>query len=176
MDAPPLAVTLIRALYAYHWWANRRLWEVAAALGEDVARREIGRQFSFPTLKGMFAHLYGADWAWLQRWRGTSPTALPGDADFATMAALRERWDGLEAEQRRFVEAVTAEDLERTVHFKTVDGRASALPLWTLLQHVANHATHHRSEIATMLTMVAGSPPPTDLLVYHRLQAGERPA
>jgi uncharacterized damage-inducible protein DinB len=30
----------------------------------------------------------------------------------------------------------------------------SSLPLWVLLQHVANHSTHHRSEVATMLIMV----------------------
>jgi len=169
-----VGVPLIQGLYEYHWWANRRLWDVAAALGEEVARRPVGGQFSFPTLKGMFAHIYGADWVWLQRWNGTSPAALPGDADFPSLAALRGRWDAVEAEQRGFVTALTAGDLERIVEFKTTDGRLDRLPLWALLQHVVNHATHHRSEVATMLTMVSGSPPPTDLVVYHRIRAGRR--
>ena len=32
--------------------------------------------------------------------------------------------------------------------------------------HVPNHATHHRSEIATMLTMASGSPPDTGINSY----------
>ena len=31
-DFPSLMLT--RELYEYHWWANRRLFEAAAALGE----------------------------------------------------------------------------------------------------------------------------------------------
>ena len=54
--------------------------------------------------------------------------------------------------------------------------RDLALPLGGLLQHVVNHATHHRSEIATMITMLSGSPPGTDLVVYQLMQAGQIPA
>jgi uncharacterized damage-inducible protein DinB len=31
---------------------------------------------------------------------------------------------------------------------------------------VANHATHHRSEIATMMTMISGSPPDSGINTY----------
>ena len=66
--------------------------------------REAGTQFSFPTLRRMLAHIYGADWAWLQRWIGTSPspTKLPGD-EIPSLGVLRERWDALEREQRAFI-------------------------------------------------------------------------
>jgi uncharacterized damage-inducible protein DinB len=39
--------------------------------------------------------------------------------------------------------------------------------LGPLLQHVVNHATHHRSEVATMLTIVSGSPPDTGINTYR---------
>jgi uncharacterized damage-inducible protein DinB len=45
--------------------------------------------------------------------------------------------------------------------------------LWPLLQHVANHATHHRSEVATMLTMLSGSPPDTGIATYRLLVSGQ---
>jgi len=41
---------------------------------------------------------------------------------------------------------------------------------------VTNHATHHRSEVATMLTMISGSPPSTDFVVWQLMAAGQRPA
>ena len=65
---------MIRELFDYHRWANRRLFDVAAGLGE-AATRDMGPQWSFPTLKGMFAHIYGADYIWLTRWTGSSPTS-----------------------------------------------------------------------------------------------------
>ena len=45
-------------------------------------------------------------------------------------------------------------------------GEAFRRPLGLLLLHVPNHATHHRSEIATMLTMASGSPPDTGINTY----------
>jgi len=168
------SVELIRGLYEYHWWANRRLFDVAASLGEEVAAREAGTQFSFPTLRRMLAHIYGADWAWLQRWIGTSPspTKLPGD-EIPSLGVLRERWDALEREQRAFIQGLTVTDLTRVVTYRNTVGREFRLALGPLLQHVANHATHHRSELATMLTVSSGSPPPTDLVVYHLLRTGQ---
>lgn len=163
---------MIRELYAYHRWANRRLFDVAAALGEEAASQEVGKQFSFPTLRRMFAHLYGADWVWLMRWKGTSPTKLPG-GEIENLADLRERWDALEKEQRAFIESLTPADLGRIVAHTSTEGKAFKVALGPLLQHVANHATHHRSEVATMLTMLSGSPPFTDLVYYHLIQSGQ---
>ena len=164
---------LVRGLYDYHRWANRRLFDVAAALGEDLAARDVGKQFSFPTIKRMFGHLYGADWVWLSRWKGTSPTKLPG-AEFATLASIRAPWDELEKEQQAFVEALTASDLTREVAFKNTEGKPFKVTLWPLLQHVPNHATHHRSEIATMITMISGSPPDTGVNSYLLMRTGQQ--
>lgn len=166
------ALDLVRGLYDYHRWANRRLFDVATGLGEDLASREVGRQFSFPTVTRMFGHLYGADWVWLSRWKGASPTKLSG-AEFATLASIRAPWDDLEKEQRAFVETLTPADLARVVEYKNTEGKPFKLALWPLLQHVPNHATHHRSEIATMLTMISGSPPDTGVNSYLLLKTGQ---
>ena len=163
-----MAVALIRELYDYHRWANRRLFDVAAGLG-DAATRDMGPQWSAPTLKGMFAHIYGADEAWLQRWKGTSPDRLLADADFASMADLRARWDLFEAEQRAFVEALTEADLARPVEYRNTAGHPFRVTLAPLLQQVVNHATHHRSEAATMITLISGSPPDSGLALYRTL-------
>jgi uncharacterized damage-inducible protein DinB len=156
----------LRALYAYHWWANRRLFELTTGLGEEAAGRDIGKQFSFPTLRGMLAHLYGADFNWLARWKGQPTGPIPG-GDIPTLSELRLRWEILELEQRAFVEALTPADLSRVVAYKSLDGKPLRVPLWPLLQHVPNHATHHRSELATMITMISGSPPDTGILTFH---------
>jgi uncharacterized damage-inducible protein DinB len=159
-------------LYAYHRWANRRLFDVASALGEETCGQEIGKQFSVPTLRRMFAHVYGADALWLARWKGQPTGALPG-ADIASMAALRKDWDALAAEQQAWVEALKPVDLGREVHYKDTAGNAYHTPLGILLAHVAGHGNHHRSEIATMLTMVSGPPPDTGIVAWHRTVTGQ---
>ena len=65
--------------------------------------------------------------------------------------------------------AAALADLKRTLDYKATDGKPYSQPLWHLLQHVVNHATHHRSEVATMVTMTKGSPAPTDMVLYYRL-------
>lgn len=161
-----MAVGLIRELYDYHRWANRRLFDVAAGLG-DAVTRDMGAHWSFPTLKGMFAHIYGADDVWLTRWKGSSPGRLLSDADFPTVADLRARWDALEALQRAFVDGLGEADLARPVVYKNTSGQEFRVALGPLLQHVVNHATHHRSEAATMITLISGSPPDTGINTYR---------
>jgi uncharacterized damage-inducible protein DinB len=167
-----MSLALVRSLYEYHRWANRRLFDVAQALGEDACARDMGKQWSVPTLTRMFAHLYGADVNWLKRWKGSSPTESPF-FDLATMAEVRRTWDPLEAEQKAFVESLTDADLSRVIDYTNSQGQAFRIALGVLLQHVANHATHHRSEIATMLTLLSGSPPDTGINTWELLRTGQ---
>jgi uncharacterized damage-inducible protein DinB len=37
-----------------------------------------------------------------------------------------------------------------------------------ILQHVVNHSTYHRGQIATMLRQLGTKAIPTDLIAYHR--------
>jgi uncharacterized damage-inducible protein DinB len=161
-----MSVELIRELYDYHRWANRRLFDVAAGLGE-ASTRDLGKQWSVPTIKGMFAHLCSADFIWLSRWKGVSPTRMLTDGDFPTFADLRATWDTLEAEQRAFVESLTAADLARPISYKSTEGVPFSVALGPLLHHVVNHATHHRSEAATMITLISTSPPDTGINTYR---------
>jgi len=167
-----MSITLMRDLYEYHRWANRRLFDVAVALGEEACARELGKQFSVPSLTRMFAHVYGADLNWLKRWKGSSPTESPF-FDIGSMAEVRRQWDPLEAEQKAFVEGLSEADLARTIDYKNSQGQAFRAPLGILLQHVTNHATHHRSEIATMLTILSGSPPDTGISTWELLRTGQ---
>jgi uncharacterized damage-inducible protein DinB len=127
----------------------------------------MGTHWSVPTVKEMFAHLCGADGLWLARWKGSSPTQVTGGSDFATLAALRPVWDRVETDQRAYIEVLSDSDLDRVVTYRTTDGAELSVPLGPSLQHVVNHATHHRSEVATMITLISGSPPDTGINTYR---------
>jgi uncharacterized damage-inducible protein DinB len=57
--------------------------------------------------------------------------------------------------------------------YRLLSGKVYQQPLGLLLHHVTDHGTHHRSEIATMLTMVSGSPPGTGLARFLALRSGQ---
>src|SRR3989442_11025369 len=100
-----MSVALIREYWAYHHWANRKLFEVTAALGEEAAGRPVGTQFSEPTLRAMLVHIYGAEWFWLETWRRRPPADGPGVPAYClfipTLRAVPRGWDELPGAQQR---------------------------------------------------------------------------
>ena len=157
-----MSIELIRGLYDYHRWANHQLFDLALARGEEVCERNMGPEWSMPSVRTMFGHIYGADAIWLARWREAPLAGFP-DGAFTSMADLRTAWDVFEADQRRYIDAMSDADLHRVLEYKNQSGVPQRAPMWRLLQHVPNHATHHRSEINTMLTLASGSPADTGI-------------
>ena len=93
-----MSLGTVRLLYDHHWWANRTLLDTAAKLGEAKAAQKIGSQFSEPSLKRMFFHIFGVDGLWLARWQGVSPASVPDEP--ATLAERGERGVGRVREQK----------------------------------------------------------------------------
>ena len=48
-------------------------------------------------------------------------------------------------------------------------------PLGPMLQHLANHSTYHRGQIATLLRQLGTKSISTDLIAYHRELAAGAP-
>lgn len=168
----PITRETIQPLVDFNYWANRQVLDAVEQLPADVFTREVGREFSFSTLQGTLAHIMGAEMVWLARWRGASPTGMEPAERYPTVAALGGRWAEVERELRGFIGALGDDGLARVVEYRAMDGRPYRHALWQMIQHVVNHGTHHRSEAATMLTRLGHAPPPTDLIVYYRAQAG----
>ena len=52
----------------YNAWANRRLFEMAAALPDDIYRRDVGAYFR--SVHGTLNHLLSTDRIWMRRLTG----------------------------------------------------------------------------------------------------------
>jgi len=135
-----MSVELIREYWAYHHWANRRLFGVVTALGEEAAGREI-RQAVQRARAPRDARPHVRRRLVLARdVAGRPPAIVRGDPtyglDIRTLGALRGRWDELEAEQRRFLADLVETDLWRPLDGKTPEGRTFSRPLGMLLLHV----------------------------------------
>ena len=154
----------IRLLYAYNRWVNERLLAVAARLPEERRHQQFGA--SFDTIHNTLAHVLGAQITWLSRWNGVSPKQMITGADFADLDAMQTRWVAHQGDMDAFLAALQAEQLAAPLPYSNTSGKAFAYPLWQQMLHIVNHGTHHRAEIADMLTRAGETAPPTDLLVY----------
>lgn len=162
-----------RALFAYGHWASERLLLAAEGLSEEQWTRDLGG--SFPTLRDTFAHVLQAEWVWLRRWHGESPTGPPEWKDDASVPRLRAVLRELHADRERLLDTLTEDDFATVVRFVFLNGTPGEQPLGSLMMHVANHSTYHRGQIAMMLRLLGAAPPSTDLYLYNSQLAAQTP-
>jgi uncharacterized damage-inducible protein DinB len=71
------------------------------------------------------------------------------------------KWAEIEKEQVEFVNWMTNESLEKMIPFRTTQIR-----LAHLMQHLANHSTYHRGQVALMMRQLDAEPLATDFHVF----------
>jgi len=162
----------LSSLYEYGAWVNQRLLEAAAALTEEEFTRKVLPGFGSVHLT--LAHILGAEVLWFARWQGLSPKTMLSPSDLPTVPAIRERWAELTDERRAYFAALDEAELAATMHWTNMRGKPYALPRWQVMLHCANHSTHHRSEVAAMLTELGHEPDSTDLLEFYLEHAGQQ--
>jgi len=154
----------IRKLFDYTEYANHLALDAAQELTEEQRRHDF--KISHGSIHGTLTHMAGAEWIWLERWRGVSHSRIWTDADFADVPALRARWRQIEEERRQLLDGLSEERLHQDLSYKNVKGEPFTLPLVEQMQHVVNHATLHRGQVVGMIRQLGVQPPAVDLLFY----------
>lgn len=156
----------ICTLYDFNSWANHKMLDASETLTPEQFTRNLGS--SFGSVRDTLAHIYAAEWLWLERWQDRHPTELPSAADYPTLASLREAWMPLERNLNKFVTALTADDLPRLLTSRTTAGKSFTNSFQEMLQHLANHGTYHRGQVTTLLRQLGAHAPATDLIAFYR--------
>ena len=156
----------IREFYGYNGWANRRMLDVVSAVGSDELQRDLSS--SFASIQGTLAHILSAEWVWLERWTGTSPSGIPEDWDLSSIPKIRERWREVDSETAEFLSGLTEESLGEVLHYRNTAGEPFAEPLWQLLFHVVNHSSYHRGQVTTLLRQSGLPAVSTDFVLFCR--------
>jgi uncharacterized damage-inducible protein DinB len=160
----------VRTLYAYDAWANRRVLDACAALAPEQFTKDLGS--SFRSVRDTLAHIMGAEWLWLERFRGRTAALASGD-QFPDLASLRARWAEVERDLLAYVGGLSAADLERSFDYRDTKGNPHSSLLWQTLQHVANHSTYHRGQVTTLFRQLGVKPIGTDLIAFYRERAAQ---
>jgi len=161
----------ISHLFSYTEWANARAMEAAGNLSEEHLRRDFG--ISHRSIFETLLHMAGAEWIWLERWNGRSPTkdeAWPrwSTESCADLPDLQGRWTELVESRKQYFSGLDDTSLDNELHFKLLSGDASSMKLVHQMQHVENHATLHRGQVVGMIRQLGFEPPSTDLLFFVR--------
>jgi uncharacterized damage-inducible protein DinB len=160
-----------RLLHEYDRWANHRILRAASALTPEQFTRGLGG--GFRSVRDTLMHIIEGEWGWLQYWKELSPgpgflpdlwtraDALFNPAAFPDIAAVQSKWAEVEKEQAEFVNRVSTQFLE-----KVFPVRSRQISLAHLMQHLVNHSTYHRGQIALMLRQLDAEPQATDFHVF----------
>ncbi|HEY7353716.1 MAG TPA: DinB family protein [Terriglobales bacterium] len=156
-------------LYDYNAWANRRSLAAVEKLTTEQFLQPMGSSFS--SVRDTLAHIYGAEWMWLERFQGRSPSALPNLNQFPDITSLRCTWEAQEARLLSFVRGLTQADLDREVEYKTLNFGMYKNPMWQSMLHLINHGTYHRGQVTTLLRQMGAKPILLDLMHFYRERA-----
>jgi len=183
----------IQLLYEYDRWANNRVLQAASTLSAEEFTRDLGG--SFRSVRDTLVHIVGSESTWLTYWIEPSPSSafltdlwtrhdtLFSPNAFPDLAAVRRKWAEVEREQIEFVNRVTHQSLGESLGVSASQSPGQSLttmlPVGTsqislahLMQHLANHSTYHRGQVALMMRQLTAKPLATDFAMF--LMEGRR--
>ena len=170
----------VQLLYEYDRWANHRVLQASSGLTPEQFTRDLGG--GFRTVRDTLLHIIAGEWIWLTYWKNPPRDAAAladlrqrkesefRPEDFPSVAAVKSKWEEVERQQVEFVESMTDAALEARLPF-----RGSEFKLAHLMQHLANHSTYHRGQLALMLRQLGGEPLATDFHVFLVEGRGQTP-
>lgn len=147
-----------RSLFKYNRWASEQL----------IATMEEADSVP-PRATDLLMHLLRAQDVWHGRIEG----AGHADLELWTDASLEDCIRRAGQTTRRYenlLGELSAEDLSSRIAYENSKGISFETPLREVLDHVVNHGTHHRGQIALVLRENEIVPPQTDYIFYLREQ------
>jgi uncharacterized damage-inducible protein DinB len=169
----------IQILFKFDRWANNRIFLAATVLTAEEFVRDLGGSFS--SVRDVLVHIIGGEWIWISYWK-QPPATLDSLAELlarrdvlfntdtlTNLAMVQSAWAEVEREQIDFVDRITDELLQQALPF-----RGTQVQLAHLMQHMANHSTYHRGQVALMMRQLHTTPIATDFheFLVARLREG----
>jgi uncharacterized damage-inducible protein DinB len=161
----------IQLLFEYDRWANNRVLQAASVLRAEQFTHDLGG--SFCSIRDTLVHIIGGEWGWLTYWKEVAPDPsflknlwdrhdiLFHPARFPTINEVRSKWTEVEGEQIDFLNGLTNESLETMLPIRTTE-----ISLGNLMQHLVNHSTYHRGQVALMMRQLNAQPVATDFHLF----------
>lgn len=159
-------IETLQLLYNYNWTTHRKIWQIITKLTEEQFTQNI--DYAHDSIHGQVVHMMGAEWIWLSRLQGVSPTTLFRNEDYPMRPAIRARWDEIENDFRAYLATLNDDVLQEEFHYQTTSGKPFSNVRLHILLHVVNHGTDHRAQLLSMLHRLGAETIEQDLILYLR--------
>ena len=145
----------------YAAWANRRILNAAGPLTAEELTYDF--KSSERSILGTLVHIYRADRIWLARMNGELVDfSSPGDE---ALSSLLEHWPSL---GERWLKWAQHADENAELAYQDLRGNRWTQPVWQIVHHVVNHATHHRGQAIGFIRTLGHTPPNVDSITFAR--------
>lgn len=136
----------ILTLVDYNFWAFERVWECISQISDEQFVEEI--DYSTGSIRNLVVHIMSRNRNWMSRLQGIEMPPRLVFEDFDSLSRTQAKWDELRKELRDYLDCLTEEQLEETIHWELpARGLKLSNLRWEILLYVANHATDHRVQI-----------------------------
>ncbi len=169
---------VLRRLLHYNQHMNRRLWE-RCILPLTEEQYHAPSDYSSGSVHRQVVHTMAVEELWLSRAQGINPDALPKAHEFTDRAAVRVRWDAIEARWRAYLDTLAEGALAREVEYRYIT-KAGTEPRrmlrWEMLVQAANHGTDHRAQTLALIHQLGGATMEQDYTLFTWEHPAEPPA
>ncbi len=152
--------SILEHLFRHNRWANRLMVERCQGLSEEQLDRSV--EGTYGTLRDTLTHLIRAEAGYTFRLTG-QPRVFGREDQFPGVGRVAELLDMTGAALEAIADGL---DTDRVVEITTAE-HTESVPAFVILLQAINHATEHRSHIATILTQLGIEPPDLDLWSYN---------
>ena len=147
-------------LFKHNLWANLRLLDACAQLSDaQLDATTIG---TFGSIRETLLHLFASEEGYARHFTGTSP--LPRLKEITTFPGFEELRRRAELPGKALIAIAEQRDLDEIFY---LDEGTYVAPAIIVVIQAINHATDHRSQIATLLSLQDITPPELDGWDYN---------
>jgi uncharacterized damage-inducible protein DinB len=154
----------LQHMFDFVCWADNQMLAASRTVPDEGYYKDQG--ISIGSIHKLLVHAMAAQWIWLSRWRGESPTRIESHEDYPTRDSVMLRWPLVHSAITDFLGTQSPKALARDVQYRNTRGELFALPLAELMLHVIDHATYHRGQLNTMIKHAGGQPGNVAFQVY----------
>ncbi|HVT87364.1 MAG TPA: DinB family protein [Tepidisphaeraceae bacterium] len=151
-------------LYEYVKWADLRQLDAARSIIDEEYFKDRG--WSFGNIHKIMLHELAAQNTWLQRFEGQKVVWLFDEPRMAARSSIEPEWTSIHQRFTNFLKKQSPQSLAASIGYINLRNESFVIPLWQLLVHVTNHATHHRGQLNSMIRLAGGKPLSTDYQAY----------
>jgi uncharacterized damage-inducible protein DinB len=157
----------LRLQLRYTAWASARIVEAAGKLSADELTRDFGT--ADKSVLGTLVHTFAADRVWIGRVLGNVPSRFLEVEKDMHLTVLQNDWPQIYERWQGWADGIDDAQAAVALQYHDLKGNAHTTPLWQIVMHVINHATHHRGQAAGMIRSMGYAPPVLDMIAFYRL-------